>query len=300
MESQENSNVMESSVPVNLEPKVEPVVPEKLGKKPSKMNGLIMGMVILVVCLVVGLSYYVLKDNGVDLLALGKQTDTTTESDTNTDDTDTTTEEERDSDSTTCEDTGTTTSCEVSVDNEGWGLFSLPKYEFGLEIPSYSPILELGGEQVPYSWVVDHHAPITTSDSVLDNEVYGVNLKFFPTYLPSTVACGGFCVKEHEFTISIYEKKDNKTLTQIKELYVSNWNTINADEATSIEMASAKSTKWGTDVWTYTANYIEHSMNGYLLVSDDYIYDISYHISSTPTESQVIGQKVLDSMKFAE
>lgn len=296
MEPQENSNVMQGSVPVNLEPKVEPVVPEKPEKKPSKMNGMIIGMVILVVCLVLGLTYYVLKDNGTDLLALGKQTDTTTGSET--EDISTTTDsntEEDNTESTTCEDTGTT-NCEVSVDNEGWALFNVPEYKFSVELPSYQIKQQIGEEEVASVWKAWHSASLNGLPSYSDY-LHSVNISFYPLYIPEGTGCGQGCVKEHTFRVEIYSNKGSKDLTSIKEQVDATWKT-SYDENANLTWES--SSKWGKDVWKFHAQLIGGSVNGYLVVTKDYVYDITYFISDNPAESAQVAQKVLDSMKFGE
>ena len=287
MEPQENSNVMQSSVPVNLEPKVEPVVPEKPEKKPSKMNGMIIGTVILVVCLVLGLTYYVLKDNGIDLLALGKQTDTTTE--------------EENADSTTCEETGTT-SCEVNVDNEGWALYSLPEYEFSIEIPSYDNTFDILGDKIYYKWGSTHYDGSDkglTADGLLDSYLHSANISFHPTQITENLICEAFCPNEHSYTIDIYANTDGRTLEQVSNSYYSNWNKTITDEMNGITNKGITE-KWGVEVSEYTKNVGTGSWSGYIVVTKDFVYDVYYHIDPETTESQSYGQKVLDSMKFGE
>lgn len=266
--------------------------------KPTKKGPLVGILIFLILCLILGLAYYVLKDNGVDLLALGKQTDTTSESNDDVD-TNTSTDIEAGSDSTTCKDAGTT-NCEVKVDNEGWGLFSIPKYNFAMEVPPYRPTLKLGGEDVPYEWNYNSYILFFGTElDLLNNYLRTINASFYPTRIPESVACGGFCVNEHRFDINIYANIEHKTLSQISALYSANWPKVfNYDE--NISITGSNSTKWGRNVWKYTTQFIEYSMEGYIVVTNDYIYDISYHINETPAESQGYGLKVLDSMKFED
>ncbi len=301
MESQENSNVMQSSVPVNLEPKVESVVPEKPEKKPSKMNGMVIGTVILVVCLVLGLTYYVLKDNGTDLLALGKQTDTTTGSETEDSSTTDSTTEEENTDSTTCEETGTT-SCEVNVDNEGWALYSLPEYEFSIEIPSYDNTFDIFGDKIYYKWGSTHYDGSDkglTADGLLDSYLHSADISFHPTQITENLICEAFCPNEHSYTIDIYSNTGERTLQQVSESYYSNWNKLVADEMNGITNEGI-SEKWNMNVSEYTKNVGTGSWNGYIVVTKDFVYDVYYHIDPETTESESYGQKVLDSMKFGE
>lgn len=280
-----------NNVQVNPEPKVEPVVPEKPEKKPSKMNGMVIGTVILVVCLVLGLTYYVLKDNGVDLLALGKQADTTTDSTT----------EEDNTQSTTCNDTATT-SCEVSVDNEGWALYSLPEYGFSIEIPSYDNTFDVFGDKIYYKWGSTHYDGSDkgmTAEGLLDNYLHSTHISFSPTEITENLICEAFCPNEHTYTIDIYANTGERTLQQVSESYYSNWNKLVADEMNGITNKGI-SEKWNMNVSEYTKNVGTGSWSGYIVVSKDFVYDVYYHIDPETTESQSYGQKVLDSMKFGE
>lgn len=305
MEPQENSNVMQSSVPVSLEPKVEPVVPEKpvVEKKPSKMNVMIIGMVLLIVCLVLGLTYYVLKDNGTDLLALGKQTDTNTESSTD----DSSTTEEQDSDTTVCEDTGTTTgSCKVSVDNKGWSLFSVPEYNFSVEVPSYTITQKLESENIQSRWTAWFNNDPSNKDGysweyLLENNIGTVDLTFYPIRIPEGLGCGFGCVGEHVIYINIYENKGSQNLADAVSAYRTAWEGKYVDEdILSGNLKGENVKKWGMDVWSFDAALIGGTWHGYLVVTDNYIYDVEYMLSGSSTESTNIALKVLDSMKFGE
>ncbi len=83
-------NSMESPAPVALEPKVEI-------SKPSK-RGFVGIMIFLIICLIGGLTYYVLKDNGIDLLSGIIKTDTASDKTDTTTDTDTQVKEDESKD----------------------------------------------------------------------------------------------------------------------------------------------------------------------------------------------------------
>lgn len=292
MEPQENSNVMQSSVPVSLEPKVEPVVPEKPIKKPSKMNGMIIGMVILIVCLVLGLTYYVLKDNGVDLLALGKQTES------NTDDTGTTTGEE-DDDTAACESTDAT-SCEVSVDNEGWSLFSVPEYELSVEVPTYTMEQKIGTEDVTSQWKAwfnDYYI----GDHLLSEQYLGtLSVYFYPSYIPEGTGCGAGCVKENTIRVDVYDNEAQKSLAAVVEEFTESWNSMYSEDILfdAATLTGKNTTKWNIPVYEYTSQRPGGSTLGFLVVGSKYIYVLSDFFSTSPSESIEIAQKVLDSIKF--
>lgn len=304
MEPKGNSNVMQSSVPVNLEPRVETVMPEKpvvekMEKKPSKMNGMIIGMVTLVFCLVVGLSYYVLKDNGVDLLALGKQTDTTTEEDTD----DTTTTEEDNTDTTVCEKTETTTKdCTVVLDNAGWELYSIPEYDFSVEIPTYSLRITDGSEKIPFRWETWFDtSPMYDSSHewlyLLDNKVGTFSAEFLPKFSPNYTSD----MSTHLIYVNIYENTDKKSLESIITSYRSAWEEEYVDsDIKSTALKGNIISKYNTNVWNFEFLITWGTWNGYLVSNDKYIYEVKYHLGSTPTESYQIALKVIDSMKFGE
>ena len=312
MEPQENSNVMQSSVPVNLEPKVEPVVPEKpvvekTGKKPSKMNGMIIGMIVLVVCLVVGLTYYVLKDNGTDLLALDKQTDTTTGSETEDSSTTDSTTEEDSTESTTCEDTGTT-SCEVNVDNKGWSLFSVPEYNLSVEVPTYSTAQEMDGEGYQNVWKTWFDpSPVYLSDGKyttqnwLENLIGTMYVNFYPQIIPSKAGCDMNCLGEHYISVNIFSNSTNQNLDTVIANYRSGWEKGNvAEDVPSTNLQGDVVSKWGMNVWNFEASTPGGTTRGYVLIKGAYIYEVRYSLASNPSESYQIALKVIDSMKFGE
>lgn len=287
MEPQINNNI-----PTNLEPKVEPVV-EKVEKKTPKMNGVVIGAVILIVCLVLGLTYYVLKDNGIDLLALGKQTDANTETE---EDSGTTEQEE----TSTCENNNGV--CDIDVDNEGWALYSLPEYGFSIEIPDNTEKYNFSGDEISYRWGTNHYDGIASDfvlEGLLTNYVHSARVSFSPTQYTENLICEAHCQYEHEFTVNIYTNAEGKTLEQVSSTYYDNWTSKYSDEMNGITNKGLTE-KWGMDVSEYTKNIGTGSWSGYIVVSGEYIYDVEYHINPESAESQTIGQKVLDSMKFAE
>jgi hypothetical protein len=248
--------------------------------------------------LILGLAYYVLKDNGVDLLALGKETDTTTESneddvDTNTN---TNTNTETGSDSTTCKDAGSA-SCEVNTDNDGWVLFNVPDYKFSVEIPSYGMKQKIGEEEVWSAWKAWHTTNLNGAPSLYSNYLHSVNVNFYPLYIPEGTGCGQGCVDEHVFRVDIYSNEGEKSLTSVKDQIDAKWKTT-YDENARITWTSAN--KWGRNVLKFDVQLIGGSEEGYLVVTKDFVYDITYYMSTTPAESLQVAQKLLDSMKFED
>lgn len=289
MEVQENisSNISE-------EPKIDvPKTVEKLEAPKRKNSGFIVGMLLfLIVALIGGLVFYVLKDNGINLLS-GNTTDTTTSDD------DTSSTEE--STTTTCTTVGET--CKVGVTNTGWALFALPKYNFSVEVPSYTMIQKLpettseGTTNVDIQSVWTFRHEESTKTSFLNNYVHSAWLSFYPVRIPEGLGCGQGCVKEHDITVDIFQNSGKLDLNGAITQYMTNWNAkYGGDE--EIKINGDVTTKWGVSVWKYTQQLIGGTENGYVVVTNDYIYEVSYFISETPAESYQVALKVLDSMKF--
>lgn len=264
-------------------------IKEPQKRKFVESKTMVIVLIVLIVCLMCGLTYYILKDNGINLIPGTAKSETTTN-----------TSEDANTTNTTCQSDGTTAenNCDLTATNSGWALFSLAEDDFSVEIPNYWPKLTLGGEQVDYKWAFKPYQSVSTDiTGLLPDYLDSVSISFMPSYLPSSVACGGFCVKQHEMIINIYANKSGKSLNEIGYAYVANWTKLNSDEIINIaDLGNAK--KWGRDVATYRKNFIETSYDVYLVVTKNFVYEVSYHISSDPTESQTVGQKVLDSMKF--
>jgi hypothetical protein len=248
-------------------------------------------MVILVICLVLGLTYYVLKDRGINLLS-GIVKDTTNE--------DRTTTEESKTENTECTTTGTETKdCTVALDNAGWALYSLPQYHLSVEVPNYWPTINIFDEDIAYRWTYKHYKSTDIDTNVLPNYQYDLLVAFGPYKVPEKAACGGFCLHEHQIAVSIYTNSDHKSFEQVSALFYSNYaKELDGEMNGIIDNGSAK--KWGMDVQQYTLNLGGTQQHIYLVVKSDYIYNVTYFISAEPAESQIIGQKVLDSMKFEE
>lgn len=196
------------------------------------------------------------------------------------------------------------------VNNEGWGIFKLPDYAFSVEIPDYKYKQSLGvgndKRDVNSYWSV-RHAERTGEDDeepyyILSDYKDSVGLFFYPTDLPDSVACGQGCVNEHFFDIDIYENSDKKDLAGAKAILEEN-----LDDRFEISNNAAESSyegeitqKWGMDVLEYHMEFIGGDMDGYLVVTEDFVYHIMYYLAQSPKASNDIALLVIDSMSFGE
>lgn len=268
---------MEESIVSAPEPQA-PVVQPKKGKSPFN-NGYVVGLFLfLVLCLLGALGYYVLKDNGINLFSnkVNTNTDTNTTCTTDTNNT-----------------TNTTCTAE-SLDNTGWALFSLPAYDFSVEMPSYTMTQKIGTENVGSAWKAWHSATVN-GDSLYPNYLHTVNLAFYPLYIPEGTGCGQGCVQEHTIAVNIYKNDGSKDLNAVKSTYSANWT---PKLSSANDLTGSVVTKWGMNVWEFTAAREGGSTKGYLVVTKSYVYEISYFFSTTPVASSQIALQVFDSMKF--
>ncbi len=257
-----------------------PVEKIKNTKKPFK-SGYVVGLLLfLVVCLIGGLTYFVLKERGIDLLVKDVE-----DNDIEAQQMCTTGSEEG--------------SCKVALDNKGWALFSLPDYEFSVEVPSYTATQKLGGYDVDYKWTYEQGVETVNIFLPLDDYVRTVKMSYYPENIPADaeVGGGGGSLNEHSIKVNIIQNKAHKSVLDVSKQYKDNFDTEIGDGG-EVKLTGEIANKWGMNVWSYVADYIESKGNGFLVVTDNYIYDISYHISTEPVASVQIAQKILDSMKF--
>ncbi len=265
------------------------------GEKSFKNGYLIGFLLFLVICLSGGLIYYILKDNGTNLPSDVEKTNIDTEYTTNVD------KMENSVTNTNVEcptDTSSQPSATIypteSLRNEGWGLFFLPEYDFSVEIPEYTITQQIQGDNISSVWKVWHTGGSDIKYNY-DNHLHTINIAFYPTYIPAGFGCGAGCVKEDYFTIEIYKNSGSKNLAEVVSAYKGKWLSNYGVNATG-----SNTTKWNKNVWNFSASQEGGSTVGYLLVNDNYVYEISYFMSNTPVEAYQIAQKVFDSMNFGE
>lgn len=189
------------------------------------------------------------------------------------------------------------------VKNAGWGLFTLPQYNFSVEVPNYKLKQKFDGQDVYSYWNVSHATEYYEQSLYYDKTLYEdtVEITFDPKNLPDSVACGQGCVNEHYMSIDIYRNDGKKDLVTIQKIIETN-----LDKAFDFggEMGATYDgelvTKWDKQVWNFSMEFIGGSSDGYILVTDDFVYYIGYYLSNTPAASKDIGEKVLSSITFSE
>lgn len=189
------------------------------------------------------------------------------------------------------------------VKNAGWGLFTLPQYNFSVEVPNYKLKQKFDGQDVYSYWNVSHATEYYEQSLYYDKALYEdtVEVTFLPKNLPDSVACGQGCVNEHYMSIDIYRNDGKKDLTTIQKIVETN-----LDKAFDFggEMGATYDgelvTKWDTQAWSFSMEFIGGASDGYLIVTDNFVYYIDYYLSNTPAASKDIAEKVLSSITFSE
>ena len=189
------------------------------------------------------------------------------------------------------------------VKNAGWGLFNLSQYKLSVEVPNYKLKQKFDGQDVYSYWNVSHATEYYEQSLYYDKTLYEdtVEITFDPENLPDSVACGQGCVNEHYISIDIYRNEGKKDLTTIQKIVETN-----LDKAFDIggEMGATYEgelvTKWDRQVWNFSMEFIGGSSDGYILVTDDFVYYIGYYLSNSPAASKDIAEKVLSSITFSE
>lgn len=189
------------------------------------------------------------------------------------------------------------------VKNAGWGLFTLPQYNLSVEVPDYKLKQKFDGQDVYSYWNVKHATEYYEQSLFYDKTLYvdSVEMSFDPRNLPDSVACGQGCVNEHYINIDIYRNEGGKDLATVQKIVETN-----LDKAFDIggEMGATYEgkvvTKWDKQVWNFSMEFIGGSSDGYIVVTDDFVYYLAYYLSNSPAASKEVALKMLDSITFSE
>lgn len=189
-----------------------------------------------------------------------------------------------------------------NLKNAGWGLFALPQYNFSVEIPGYKLKQKFDGQDVYSYWSVTHATEFYEQSLYYDKDLYEdtVEIVFFPKNLPDSVACGQGCVNEHYMEIDIYRNEGKKDLDTVKGIIGGELTEAFGLDGDMGTYEGEVITKWGMEVWSLTMEFIGGSSDGYVVVTDDFIYYIDYYFSNAPSASTEIAEKMLDSITFSE
>ncbi len=196
---------------------------------------------------------------------------------------------------------------EYSMKNTGWALFSLPEYEFSAEISPYTMNEIVENIDVEWIWTVnmisnEDNANSNYKESLYPNYLKGVLIEFHPIQSLNSFNCDEGCAKNHTITVSIYENIGNKTLAEVKDVYLENVKEAVQDENFIPTITETEGKKWGHDV----INYSEDSpaapgkdlLDRNILVTTKFVYVIETFQSTLPTESYQESQKVIESFEF--
>ena len=189
------------------------------------------------------------------------------------------------------------------IKNAGWALFSLPQYNFSVEVPDYKLKQKFDGQDVYSYWNVSHATEYYEQAIYYDKALYEdtVEITFDPENLPDSVACGQGCVNEHYFEIDIYRNEGKKSLEDVQTIIEANLdNAFDFGGEVGGTYEGELVTKWDMQVWSFSMEYIGGQNDGYIVVTEDFVYFIDYYLSDSPTASKEIAEKVLSSFTFSK
>lgn len=108
---------------------------------------------------------------------------------------------------------------EVTLENEGWSLYSIPEYGFSVEIPNTTYEMEYDKDK---NLFVNERWEIARMD-IPDGSMRGnteiieeISIKYRPTYLPEALqVCSPKCTGDLYITMFVYNKTEDKNLDKI-------------------------------------------------------------------------------------
>ncbi|MDD3474989.1 MAG: hypothetical protein PHP08_03795 [Candidatus Dojkabacteria bacterium] len=111
---------------------------------------------------------------------------------------------------------------EVTLENEGWSLYSIPEYGFSVEIPGTSVY---NSEFDQYMrWEVSRGKEYSSEKDSLDS----LHINYYPSgFSPDARGCGQGCNGELQIAVYIYDKETQYNLAEVKidkQEELDNWN----------------------------------------------------------------------------
>ncbi|KKP42997.1 MAG: hypothetical protein UR34_C0008G0006 [candidate division WS6 bacterium GW2011_GWC1_33_20] len=190
--------------------------------------------------------------------------------------------------------------------NEGWALYQLPEFGFTVELPSYSynniDVLEDGiDESYRNVWSIYSYDP--DNSSMLDggDTFPGFEKKVGLRYFPLETLDLGTESNYYEgaiITISFYRNEESLSIEQIEKEYYNKTYQDAKDNIVALENYQAKFVSIsGNDAFTYSYSYGMYSPEGYILLNNDYIIELTKFVDSQGEALEVVN-KVLDSISF--
>jgi hypothetical protein len=174
-------------------------------------------------------------------------------------------------------------------------LYSASQYGIYVNLPNYTLEHELGGTEVTSMWTIQNY--VDEKVDLLDNYQTTLRLKFFPEWIPDNVAGGRGILCENQILINIFEKGEYKSLEEVKDAVVAKYSDI-ADEVIQDPVTGDMKEKWGLETYSYRRQQLMGDTLGYLVLGDDYVYDISYYINDRYSESEAVAQEIIDTISF--
>lgn len=186
------------------------------------------------------------------------------------------------------------TANQLSVTNKGWSLFYDTDLKVSIEVPNYVANVAGGSSKSEWSAKIDTF----NTESYFGTQTKTISLDFWPTNTSDLGGCGGGCWGEQHVSVTGYQNIENLTLDQVINKYVSEIEKIGGEESEGPSVTRKLVTKWGNQTYSYSWGVADGTIDGFLLVKNNMIYNISYFFAGTNIESKNIAQKVLDSIKF--
>lgn len=183
--------------------------------------------------------------------------------------------------------------------NTGWAIFSDPAIKVSIEIPNFSKAVLKPESDTLSSWIAGILTRLTYVPDEFPNYVKGINASFYPQSTSDLNGGGPGSFAEHSISINVYTNTENKTLEDIKTSFATKERFAFGEGGGTTIFATVKvENKWGEEVCSYSYKSTEYTANGYLVVKNGFIYDVSYFFSDRDAESLSVAQEVLNSIKF--
>ena len=198
------------------------------------------------------------------------------------------------------EDTDKTT---LSLENQGWTLYSYPDYNFKVELPtnSYFSPSHNDSSQYRYVWSIYIYDLTPPEPEEVRYAFPNLSKKIVISYLPISFPdvyteidyFGGTTIY-----VNFFEKGNLNTIEEVESDFaqkVANW-----QESSPLDDEYTKEFKtvYGYQGFDYSYLTIMFKEEGTLLLTDQYIVQISTTLNFTDGEDLEITNKVLDSMEF--
>mgnify|MGYP001150591245 CR=1 FL=1 len=202
---------------------------------------------------------------------------------------------------------------EVTLDNDGWSLYSIPEYGFSVEIPDTTEAIEYDKDDnlfVNKRWEI---ARMDMPDgSMRDNSeiVEEINIDYSPTYLPRALQeCAPKCTGDFYITMYIYNTTEDKNLDNIiaeKEIQFDDFvDSYPGDINISWEDYYKYDNTISEGSWCVVMpNMAGDDANDCYIETEDYLFEVTYggdsRISGEILDVQVFqeAEKIVNSMKL--